>query len=93
MDEPQPLSQMEERIAFILMKTGIEPQEVDPCVYWAFGKGAWTATIYPDWYQRWHKLHPEYPVKKSDSFVKWIFAVGVAYQKHLSDMARDSLKN
>lgn len=87
------LTNMEARVAYILMKSGIEPGEVDACIYWAFGSDAWYLAPYPNWVDRWRTLHPEYPIKTSDSFVKWIFAVGIAYQKYMSDMIKQSMKN
>lgn len=67
---------LEARVVFILMKAGVSGPEIDECMDWAFGKGAWYVPIYPDWLDRWQKLHPEYKVKKSGSFVEWIYVIG-----------------
>ena len=67
---------LEARIAFILMKAGVTGPQIDECMDWAFGPGAWYVPPYPDWLERWRKLHPEYTVKKNESFVEWIFVIG-----------------
>lgn len=72
-------SKLEAQIAFILMKAGVTGPEVNACIYWAFGEGAWYVPISPDWINRWRKLHPQFAVKKSDKFVEWIYTVGFLY--------------
>ena len=67
---------LEARIAFILMKAGVSGPEIDECMLWAFGPGAWYRPIYPDWVDQWRKLHPEFTIKRDDKFVEWIFVVG-----------------
>lgn len=77
-------TKIEEKIALILMKAGVIGPDIDDCLVWAFGPNALYVPIYPDWIDRWRKLHPQHPVKKSDSFVEWMYVVGflyVAYQK------------
>ena len=70
---------MESRVCFILMKAGVTGPEIDECMAWAFGPNAWYVPIYPDWYYRWHKLHPEFPAKKNMSFVEWMFVIGTLF--------------
>ena len=72
-------SKLESRIAYILMKSGVTGPEIDECLMWAFGPGALYVTPYPDWINQWRKLHPEFTVKKSDSFVEWMYVVGVLF--------------
>ncbi len=73
----------EKQVTYILMKTGVLPNQIDHCIYWAFGKGAWALAPYPDWLTRWRKLHPEFPVKDSYSFVKWMAVVGFLYLQYI----------
>lgn len=75
-------SKIEAQIAFIWMKYGVDGPEIDECAEWAFGKGAWYIPIYPDWINRWELLHPEFTVKKSDSFVEWMAVVGFLFAKY-----------
>ena len=71
---------LEGRIAYILMKAGVAGPEIDECIDWAFGPRAWYVPIYPDWIDRWHKLHPKaFRVKRGESFVEWIFVVGFMF--------------
>lgn len=94
MDQKFPsLTKMEERIAFILMKAGVEPGEVDECVWWAFGPNAWYVPIYPDWFKIWNKTHPQYPIKKNESFVKFIFAVGIVFREYKDRMIASRINN
>ena len=72
-------SKLEARIAFILMKSGVTGPEIDACLDWAFGPGALYVPIYPDWVDRWRKLHPQFSVKRTDSFVEFMFSVGFLY--------------
>lgn len=73
----------EKQVTYILMKVGLLPNQIDPCIYWAFGKGAWNLAPYPGWYERWKKLHPQHPVKDTWSFRKWIMTVGFLYLQYL----------
>ena len=78
-------SRLEAQVVLILMKAGVIGPDIDACMTWAFGPNIWYLPPYPDWLDRWRKLHPEYPVKKNESFVKWIFVVGwlfVQWKKH-----------
>lgn len=75
-------SKMEARIAFILMKAGVTAPEIDACLEWAVGPGALYVPIYPDWVDRWRKLHPEYKLKKTDSFVEWVFVMGTLFMRY-----------
>lgn len=72
-------SKIEGQIALILMKAGVTGPDIDACLDWAFGPNALYVPIYPDWIDRWRKLHPEHPVKRQESFVEWIFVVGFLY--------------
>ena len=67
------------RICFILMKAGVTDPEINECLNWGFGPGVLFLPIYPDWMDRWMKLHPEYPVSRRDKFVEWIFVVGYLF--------------
>lgn len=72
--------QIEARVSFILMKAGVTGPEIDQCIEWAFGKDAWYWPIYPDWVDRWNKLHSKVcTVKRNDSVVEWLFVVGTAF--------------
>lgn len=75
-------TKIEEQVTYILFKIGLKPNQIDNCIYWAFGKGAWQLSPF-EWLVRWRKLHPEHPVKDSDSFVKWMAVVGFLYQERL----------
>lgn len=80
MKDNQKPSQVEARIAYILMKSGVVGPEIDQCIEWAFGPNAWYVPIWPDWIDRWHKLHPRaFRVKGKDSFVEWLFVVGFMF--------------
>lgn len=70
---------LEARIALILMKAGVTGPEIDECLEWAFGPSPLYVPIYPDWVDRWRKLHPEFPVKSNESFVEWIYVVGFLF--------------
>ncbi len=72
-------SKLEARIAFILMKAGVTGPEIDACLDWAFGPGSLYVPIYPDWVDRWRKLHPQFSVKANGSFVEWMFSIGFLY--------------
>ena len=65
-------SKLESRVAFILMKAGVSGPEINECLSWAFGPGALYVPIFPDWVDRWRKLHPEFTVKDNSSFVGFI---------------------
>lgn len=82
-------SKLEARIAFILMKAGVPGPEIDICLDWAFGTNALYVPIYPDWYDRWHKLHPEYPAKKNMSFVEWLYTIGFLFMRWQEYKRRD----
>ena len=76
---------LEARIVFILMKAGVTGPEIDECMQWAFGPDPWHLAPYPGMFDRWHKLHPEFPAKKSMSAVEWFFVVGtlfLTWKKH-----------
>ena len=77
-NKPDPKkSRLESQIALILMKAGVTGPEIDECIAWAFGPGAWYAPVFPDWVDRWHKLHPHaFRIKQSDSFVEVLFTIG-----------------
>lgn len=71
---------LEARIAYILMKAGVTGPEIDQCIEWAFGPQAWYIPIWPDWIDRWHKLHPKaFRVARKDSFVEFIYVVGFMF--------------
>ncbi len=74
-------SKLESRIVFILMKAGVSGPEIDECLVWAFGPKCLYRPIYPDWIDEWRIRHPEFTVKKSESFVEWIFVVGYLFMK------------
>lgn len=75
-----PRGAVEGRIAFILMKAGVTGPDIDNCILWAFGPDAWYVPIYPDWIDRWHKLHPQaFKIKRSDNFVELIYVIGFLY--------------
>ena len=76
-----PSSKMEASVSFILMKAGVTGPEIDECLEWAFGPNSLYVPIYPDWIDRWRKLHPEYPVKGNGSFVEWICVVGFLFTR------------
>ena len=79
-DNGKKRGQVEARIAYILMKAGVTAAEIDPCIKWAFGKDAWYVPIWPDWVNRWHKLHPQaFRVKHNDNFVEWIYVIGFLF--------------
>ena len=78
--DKQPHSRLEGQITFILHKAGVTGPEIDECITWAFGPGAWYVPIYPDWIDRWHKLHPRaFRVKRKDNFVEFIYVVGFMF--------------
>ena len=77
-----PPSKMEATICFILMKAGVTGPEIDECLTWAFGPNPLYVPIWPDWVDRWRKLHPEYPVKDSNSFAEWMLVVGFLFTKY-----------
>lgn len=81
---PANTSKLEKQICFILMKAGVTGPEIDECMEWGFGKDPWTRPPYPDWIEAWKILHPQFPVKKKNSFVEWIAVVGFLFceQKH-----------
>lgn len=72
---------LEGQISYILMKAGVPISEIDSCLEWAFGPEPLYVPPYPDWIERWQRLHPEYVVNKNDSFVEWIFVIGYLYEK------------
>lgn len=80
-------TKLEEQVTVVLFKAGLKPNQIDGCIYWAFGKGAWSLSPY-EWLTRWRKLHPEHPVKDSYSFVKWMAVVGFLYQERLKWLAK-----
>ena len=75
------LSKLQAQIAFCFMKMGVLDTEIDECIAWAFGPKAWYVPIYPDWVDRWRKLHPEYSVDEKSSFVEWMTVVGYLFSK------------
>lgn len=79
--KPDPLkSRMYEAISLILMKAGVIGPDIDTCLEWAFGKGCLYVPIYPDWIDRWHKLHPKaFRVKRKDKFLEWLYVVGFMF--------------
>ena len=74
-------TKLEGQVALILMKAGVTGVEIDECLAWAFGENALYLAPYPGWIDRWKTLHPEYPVRKEYSFVKWIYVVGFLFTK------------
>lgn len=72
-------SKMEARVAFILMKAGVTGPEIDECIDWAFGPGAWYVPIYPDWVDRWRKLHPQFSVRRTEKFIEFMYSVGFLF--------------
>ena len=72
-------NKLQRSIYTILMKSGVTSPEIDECIYWAFGKGAWVLSPYPDWMNRWNKLHPQVKVKGKDSFVEFMYVVGTLF--------------
>jgi hypothetical protein len=77
----QPPSRLESQVLEILRTVGVPIQEIDACVYWAFGDDAWYVPIMPTWMERWNHLHKEtgMQVKKNDSFVEFVAAVAWWY--------------
>lgn len=72
--------QIEARLAYILMKAGVTAPEIDACLLWAFGPDALYVPIYPDWVNRWHKLHPKaFKIKRNDNFVQVLYVIGFMY--------------
>lgn len=64
------------KVRDVLMKYGVAPVEIEECMEWAFGRGAWYVPPYPDWMVRWRVLHPGFTIKKTDKFYEWIAVVG-----------------
>lgn len=86
-------SKMEERVTYILMKAGVTAPEIDECMNWAFGPEAWYVPIYPDWVDRWHKLHPKaFRIRKNDSFVKIIYVIGFMFCMYKQQQKLKSVK-
>src|SRR5258708_7905697 len=85
-------SHLEGSIASTLMMGGCEGQDIDECLLWAFGPNAWYVPIWPDWYDRWHKLHPEFPADKKMPFVEWMIVVGNLYARHKKIQEEDKKK-
>lgn len=80
MKEKNKISQVEGRIAYILMKAGVPEPEIDECLRWAFGEGALYVPIFPDWIERWNKLHPrEFRARGKDNFVEFVYVVGFLF--------------
>lgn len=75
-------SKIEKAIALALMKAGVSGPEIDDCIEWAFGKGAWYVPISPDWIDRWNKLHPlAFRLKRTDNFVQALMVIGHFYMQ------------
>lgn len=83
----------ERQVTYLLMYVGLTPNQIDSCIFWAFGKGAWNLAPYPDWLTRWRKLHPEFEVKDSWSFRKWIMTVGFLYFQYLNWIDKQKKKS
>jgi len=90
--EYQAESATEARVAYILMKAGVTGPEIDECIAWAFGPGAWYIPIFPDWIERWKKLHPQFSVKRTDSFVEWMYTVGFLFVQWKHYQAKKGVK-
>lgn len=75
-------NKLQRSIYTILMKSGVTGPEIDECMHWAFGKGAWYLPPYPDWVDRWNKLHPGVKVRGKDSFTEFMYVVGTLFQMH-----------
>jgi hypothetical protein len=70
----------QDQVMFILMKAGVTGPEIDDCMDWAFGKDAWHVPIYPDWTNRWNKLHRKlFYATPRDKFLEFIYVVGWFY--------------
>lgn len=84
-------SKLEAQIALILMKAGVTGPEIDYCLEWAFGPNALYRPVYPDWVNQWRKLHPQFHVKHTDSFVEWMYAIGFLYVQWKKYQVRKSM--
>jgi len=63
-----------------LYKGGVLPNEVDECILWAFGKGAWYVPPSPDWIDRWNKLHPKaFKMRRTDKLALTLQQVGFLF--------------
>ena len=86
-------SGLEGRIAYILMKSGVTGPEIDECMEWAFGPGAWYVPIWPDWPDRWHKLHPKgMRIKRKDNLVEIIYVIGFLFTRYKKDLLKSQSK-
>lgn len=75
--DPEERSKLEVQITFILMKAGVTGPEIDECIAWAFGPGAWEVPVYPDWVDRWHKIHPRaFRIQRKDNFIEVLYTIG-----------------
>jgi hypothetical protein len=77
--DKNPWAKLEESIYLILMKAGVIPDDLQACMDWAFGQGAWYVPP-RDWVARWNKLHPQFHVTVQAGFVEFMFKVGLQYQ-------------
>lgn len=80
----------DKQIAFWLMRSGVAPSEINNVLEWGFGKGYLNEPVFPDWFKRWNKRHPEFPVKESDKFNEFITVIGFLY---LREKARKQKEN
>jgi len=75
-------SKLEGQITFILMKAGVTGPEIDECIEWAFGKGAWYRSPWPEWVKYWNKHHGRlFEGKRRDNFVEFMYVVGFFFAK------------
>lgn len=82
-------TRLEQQINFILMRAGVTGPEIDQCIHWAFGPNAWYIPVMPEWIERWNKLHGRLMhVKKSDSFVEFMYNVGYFFMQYKKDKAQ-----
>jgi hypothetical protein len=80
---PERRSRMEAAVVAILTQSGVPADQLDECFEWAFGKGALYVPIFPDWVDRWHKLHPRaFRVKPHEKFLEFIYVVGFMFCVH-----------
>lgn len=64
----------------ILTKAGVPSGEVLECLDWAFGPNALYVPIYPDWIDRWHKLHPKsFHIHRKEKFLEMMYVIGFHY--------------
>jgi hypothetical protein len=82
-------SKVEGQIVFILMKSGVTGPEIDECLLWAFGPDSLYVPIFPDWIDRWNKLHPDkFHATAKDNFVEFVFVVGTLYVFHKNNIKK-----